>query len=111
MEEPLRMTKLRKSMDYKLYWSEESIENLKTILDEIKFMWSDKEVNIFKEKLSHQLDLIIQYPYMFPRSNYNQRLRKAVLSKQTTIFYEIKDSIIYLAFLHLNKKDVNRIKD
>ena len=111
MEEPLHMTKLRKSSDYKLYWSDESIENLKTILDEIKFIWSDKEVNTFKEKLSNQLDLIIQFPYMFPRSDYNPRLRKAVLNKQTTIFYEIKHNIIYLAFLHLNKLNVDKIKD
>lgn len=111
MEEPPRMKKLRKSLDYKLYWSDESIENLKAILDDMKSTWTDKEVTNFKDKLIHQLGLIIQFPYMFPRSDYNPRLRKAVLSKQTTIFYEIKDSFIYLAFLHLNKKDINRIND
>ena len=55
-------------MDYKLRWSDESVKNLEDILDDIKFKWTDKEVNNFKSKLSHQLDLIVQNPLMFPVS-------------------------------------------
>ncbi|MFO7789082.1 MAG: type II toxin-antitoxin system RelE/ParE family toxin [Bacteroidales bacterium] len=97
-------------MDYKLLWSKESIRKLEEILDDIIYNWTDKEVDDFKNKLSHQLDLIIQNPLMFPASTYNPRLRKAVLSKQTTIYYEIIDDIIYLAYLHLNKKAIRKIK-
>lgn len=46
-------------MDYKLRWSDEAVRNLEEILDNIKFKWTDKEVDNFKSKLSHQLDLII----------------------------------------------------
>ncbi|MDZ7741039.1 MAG: type II toxin-antitoxin system RelE/ParE family toxin [Bacteroidota bacterium] len=97
-------------MDYKLRWSNESVKNLEDILDDIKFKWTDKEVDNFKSKLSHQLDLIVQNPYMFPASTIKNGLRKAVLSKQTTIFYEIMDDIVYLAYLHINKMDINIIK-
>lgn len=97
-------------MDYKLRWSDEAVENLEEILDDIKFKWTDKEVNNFKDKLNHQLDLIIQNPHMFPSSTIKHGLRKAVLSKQTTIFYQIIDNIIYLAYLHINKKDIDYIK-
>ncbi len=48
---------------------------------------------------------------MFPVSNYNSRLRKAVLSKQTTVYFEIRDGMIYIAYLFVNKKDINRIKE
>ena len=97
-------------MDFKLRWSDESVKNLEDILEDIKFKWSDKVVDNFKSKLSHQLDLIVQNPYMFPVSTIKNGLRKAVLSKQTTIFYEIMDDIVYLAYLHINKKDINIIK-
>ena len=96
-------------MVYKLRWSDESIKNLEEILDDIKFKWTDKEVDHFKSKLSHQLDLIIQNPHMFPASTIKPELRKAVLSKQTTIFYQITDDIIYLTYLHINKKDIDYI--
>lgn len=45
-------------MAYKLRWSEESVRNLENILEGINSKWSDKEVNHFKMKLGHQLDLI-----------------------------------------------------
>jgi plasmid stabilization system protein ParE len=97
-------------MDYKLRWSDETVKNLEDILEDIKLKWTDKEVDNFKSKLSHQLELIAQNPYMFPVSTIKNGLRKAVLSKQTTIFYQVIDDIVYLAYLHINKKDLNKIK-
>jgi plasmid stabilization system protein ParE len=97
-------------MDYKLFWSDESIRNLKEILSDIKSKWTDKEVDQFKAKLSRQLDLINQNPYMFPRSLHYPQRRKSVLSKQTSIYYEIKGNIIYLSHLHLNRKSIDHIK-
>jgi hypothetical protein len=47
---------------------------------------------------------------MFPVSHFNSRLRKAVLSKQTTIFYELKKNVIYIAFLFANRQNIERIK-
>ncbi len=96
-------------MDYKLRWSDESVKNLEDILEDIKFKQTDKEVDNFKSKLSHQLDLIVQNPFMFPVSTIKNGLRKAVLSKQTTIFYQVIDDIVYLTFLHISKQDINNI--
>jgi len=97
-------------MDYKLRWSQESIRNLEDILDSIKTKWNDREVNNFKSKLSHQIYLISQNLFMFPVSTFKPGLRKAVLSKQTTIFYQVADGVIYLAYIHLNRKNLSRIK-
>jgi plasmid stabilization system protein ParE len=97
-------------MDYNLRWSTEAIQNLEGILDDIKFKWSEKEVDNFKSKLSHQLDLIILNPFMFPVSSFKPGLRKAVLSKQTTIFYQVNDNIVYLTYLHINKMDISKLK-
>lgn len=97
-------------MAYNLRWSEESLNNLDEIIDDIRRKWTEKEVDNFKRKLSHQLDLIIQNPFMFPASIQRPELRKAVLSKQTTIFYKIEEDIVFLTYLHLNKKDFDNTK-
>ena len=47
---------------------------------------------------------------MFPASPRYPRLRKAVLSKQTTVFYEIHDETMSLAYIHLNKKEDGNLK-
>ena len=96
-------------MVYKLQWSEEAINNLEEILNYLHSKWTNREVNKFKTKLSKQLNLIVQNPLIFPASDYNPKLRKAVLSPQTTIFYQIKDNTIYLAYIFVNKKDNSKI--
>lgn len=97
-------------MDYKLRWSEESISDLEDILSYLSNKWSERIVNNFKEKLKRQLNLIIQNPLMFPVSTFKSGLRKAVLSKQTSIFYKIENSTIYIVHIFVNKKNVDRLK-
>jgi hypothetical protein len=71
---------------YNLQWTEESIRNLENILDYLQQNWTEKEINNFKQKLSDQLNLICRFPFIFPQSEYQKRLRKAVLSKQATVY-------------------------
>jgi plasmid stabilization system protein ParE len=97
-------------MDYKLKWTEEAVSNLESILDYLMQNWTQREIANFKIKLSKQLDLILQNPFMFPKSLFQPRLRKAVLSKQTTIFYEVKNDVIYLSYLFINRMNIEKIK-
>ena len=97
-------------MDYKLHWTEEAVNNLEEILDYLNQNWTQKEVTNFKLKLAKQIELIVQNPFMFPQSLHRSRLRKAVLSKQTSIFYEVKNDAIFLAYLFINRMDIERIK-
>jgi plasmid stabilization system protein ParE len=96
--------------DYIIYWTDEAISNLESILDYLKNSWTQREINNFKKKLSKQIDLIEKNPKLFPVSRYNSRLRKAVLSKQTIIFYELSGQVIYLVYLFNTKQSVEKIK-
>lgn len=95
---------------YQLFWSEEALGNLESILDYLQNRWTEREVKHFKELLKRQLDLIIKHPFLFPVSKHHQWLRKAVLSKQTIIFYEIKDDRINLVYLFNTSQDTQKIK-
>lgn len=97
-------------MDYKIFWTEEAIRNLEEIINYLLSKWTQKEVDNFKLKLSRQIDLIGKNPKLFPISTFQPRLRKAVLSKQISIFYEIKDNVIYLAYIFVNYRTRDRLK-
>ena len=97
-------------MAYKLFWTEEAINDLEDILDYLTRKWSQKEVKNFTNKLKKHLELISQFPKIFPVSDHNPGLRKAVLNKQTTVYYAIKSSMIYIAYIFVNKKDINKLK-
>jgi plasmid stabilization system protein ParE len=96
--------------EYKVFWTDEAINNLESILNYLKNRWTQREIDNFKKKLGNQIKLIENNPRIFPHSNYNSRLRKAVLSKQTTIFYEVSGKMIYLAYLFNNQQSVEKIK-
>jgi plasmid stabilization system protein ParE len=98
------------AFDYKIFWTSEAINNLESILSYLKNSWTQRETENFKNRLSKQLILIQQNPYLFPISQYNSRLRKAVLSKQITVFYEVSGQIIYLIYLFNNKQNIENIK-
>jgi plasmid stabilization system protein ParE len=97
-------------MGYKVLWTEEAIQNLEEIIYYLSNKWTLREVDNFKEKLSKQIDLIKRYPRMFPVSTFQPRLRKAVLSKQTSVFYEISDNVIFLAYIYVNNKNSEKLK-
>ena len=97
-------------MDYKIFWTEEAIANFEEILDYLSTNWTKREVDNFKEKLSKQINLINRNPRIFPVSTFQPRLRKAVLSKQTSIYYEVRGSIIYLVYVFVNFKDTDNLK-
>ncbi len=96
-------------MDYKIIWTNEAISNLEEILNYLIEKWTQKELDVFKKKLSRQIELISRYPKMFPVSNYNPKLRKAVLSKQTTLYYKLNGNEIFLVYLFVNLKDIKKI--
>jgi len=67
-------------MEYKIFWTEEAIQNLEEIIDYLTTSWTQREVDHFKLKLSKQIELIQRNPGIFPVSAFQPRLRKAVLS-------------------------------
>ena len=97
-------------MDYKIIWSIEALSNLEEILNYLIEKWSQREIDNFKKKLTKQIELITLFPTMFPVSLINSKLRRAVLSKQTTIYYRLEENAIYLVFIFSNSMDVRRLK-
>jgi len=84
---------------------------LEEILDYLIANWTHREIENFKKKLSKQINLIKQFPKMSPVSAYNPKLRKSVLSKQTTLFYSIIEEEIYLVYLFVNSKNIEIISN
>lgn len=97
-------------MDYKLYWTEEALENLKDILYYLSSVLTEREVKNFKKKLFDQLEIILRFPLIFPPSDAQPRLKKAVLSKQTILIYEIKDNEIFLVLLFDSRQNSHKIQ-
>ena len=98
------------AFDYNILWTTESVNNLEAILGFLITSRTSRETGDFINRLSKQLSVIQQNPYLFPISQNNSRLRKAVLGKQITVFYEVAGQIVYLIHLCNNTQDNEEIK-
>ena len=96
--------------DSKIIWSDESLKNLDEILSYLNREWSQTETNAFIANLFKFIDLISSNPELFPRSDFNPSLRRAVMSKQTSIFYKAESGVIHLVSIFNNRKSIERIK-
>jgi len=91
--------------EHSIRWSDEAVRNLDHILQEIRDRWTDKEVELFKARLVNYLSVIQEFPLMFPLSDKQPGLRRAVISSQTSVFYEVRGEVIYLVYLADNRSE------
>jgi plasmid stabilization system protein ParE len=95
---------------YKLIWSDNAIRNLKSIITYLENAWTEKEIRKFVQLLNRQLILVQTNPYLFPLIKKSINLRKAVLSKQISVYYQIETNHIRVISLFDNRQNPNKIE-
>ena len=96
---------------YKLFWSDEALNNLKGIIDYLENRWTRKEIEKFAQLLDKKLKSIENNPFLFAESDKSNGLRKSVLSRQTTIYYRIVNYEIQIITLFDNRQNPNILKN
>jgi plasmid stabilization system protein ParE len=96
--------------NYKLFWTKEALQNLDETILYLQSRWTDREVDLFKKKLSHLLSLIELNPKLFPTSTLLSEVRKSVLTKQTSIFYKVDNQKIYILYLFNTYQNTTKLK-
>ena len=97
--------------EYSIRWTDESVRNLEGILVYLEENRSENEVIDFKMRLASMLNTLKQFPTLFPESEMVPRLRKAVLSPQTTILYEVQSKSINLIYLFDSRQNPSKVKE
>jgi plasmid stabilization system protein ParE len=90
---------------YRIIWSELALRNLKEIVNYFESQWTEKELRKFARLLDKRLSSIENNPHLFPLINYSENIRRSVLSKQTTIFYQVINQDIRLVALFDNRQN------
>ena len=94
---------------YKLIWSDEALENLKGIIEYLEKNWTTREIKKFARLLDKNLNLIEVNPQTFPKSDHSKGFRRAVISKQVSIFYQIENQFVHVISVFDNRQNPNRI--
>lgn len=95
---------------YRVVWSDEALKSLKGIIEYLENNWTKKEITKFVNLLEKRISVIVSNPFSFPVVIHPKKIRKAVVSKQISIFYLPDNSQITILSLFDNRRNPDRIK-
>ena len=72
--------------------------------------WTIKEIQKFIQKTSDVVDILKIQPVTFPVWEFDKTIRKVVIIKQITLFYEFDRKKVFLHLFWNNYQDPERIK-
>jgi len=72
---------------FDIEWTFEAEQNLNAIFNYLEAVWTEREIIAFAKKLESNLQYISEFPTIFPFYNNEKKVRRCVLSPQTTIYY------------------------
>lgn len=98
-------------MALKIRWTPEAEENFSSIIDYLEREWSEKEIRKFAQKTQKIITQIANHPGMFKALGRDE-IRKAVITRQTSLFYQIdeKANLITLLAFWDNRKNPESLK-
>jgi plasmid stabilization system protein ParE len=89
-------------------WSSRAIRDLDKIIEYLRTNWTEKEVKNFSDKLNKAIGLISKRPKLFRLTSFRNNLRRCVLSRQTTIYYQEIKNVIYIVSLFDNRRNPSK---
>lgn len=90
-----------------IYWTGKALKNASSIKVYLKENFSEREIDSFYSLLSAFEESVKVFPELYPQTNNETKIRRAVLSKVLSVFYRIlNDKIEVLAVLD-NRSDVS----
>jgi len=96
---------------YSVTWSDEALKNLDDIFTYLETNFSEREIRRFARKLDKTVVAIVSQPDAFPVLEVKKKIRRCVLSKQTTIYYQVAPRHeITIVTLYDNRKEILSIK-
>jgi len=91
-------------MSLDVFWTDEATETFDAIILFIEHRWSEEQAAVFVKHTQKVLMLIAEYPYMYKES-LDVNVRQAVITAQTSLYYEVREKSIALLFFWDNRQD------
>jgi len=106
------MKKLEKNMSsgYSIFWTDEANTNYDNIINYLSTHWTIKEKIEFTRKLENRIQVIKQFPEIFPKSSFNINTHRAVFTEHITIYYSVEKKIIKIYSLFDVRQDPKKLK-
>jgi addiction module RelE/StbE family toxin len=83
-------------MRLEVRFTEEAEKDLQDIVSYLEEVWNEKVVDEFISEIDEQIDRIAEMPYLFPKTEKRENVRKCLINKRVALFYKVTENIIFL---------------
>ncbi len=97
-------------MSRKIIISQIAEKKLEELFEYLLEEWSYKVKSDFIKKLDKNIKIIKDQPESFPESDKEKGLRKCVLTKQTSLYYEYNSKEIHILTFFDTRQDPKKLK-
>ncbi|MES2809274.1 MAG: type II toxin-antitoxin system RelE/ParE family toxin [Bacteroidota bacterium] len=92
-------------MSYSIKYSPEALDTFNDIKEQINARWGDKYVQEFKRRSVKVIETIRESPFAFQSIHANKNVRRKVIHKNISVFYEVESDSISILFFWDNRQD------
>ena len=92
-------------MSLDIVYTPRSKETLKSVYDFINAKFGSGTADKFVSKAEKVVTLIAEYPLMFKASTIDKNVRIALITRQTSLFYQVTNNSIHLLFFWDNRQE------
>lgn len=97
-------------MSRKVVISKTAEQRLEKLFKYLIENWTQKVKSDFVKKLDNKIILLKEYPESFPESEKKKGLRKCVITKHTTMFYEFNSNQINIITFFDTRQNPEKLK-
>ena len=93
-------------------WSDEAIKTFDDNIEYLQKEWSENEIKNFIKQTNSKIESIQSNPKLYRRSEKNPNIRRTVINKNITLFYQYlstKKQVILLTFWN-NSQNPKKLK-
>jgi plasmid stabilization system protein ParE len=83
-------------MRLEVRFTEEAEKDLQDIVTYLEEVWNEKVVDEFISEIDEQIARIAEMPYLFPKTERRENVRKCLINKRVALFYKVTENIIFL---------------
>jgi plasmid stabilization system protein ParE len=91
-------------MSLAIAWTDEAQETFEHTINQIESNWGASSAQKFVQAAHKIINNISIHPYLF-NASFSTNIRKVVISKQTSMFYEVHTAHITILFFWDNRQD------
>jgi plasmid stabilization system protein ParE len=97
-------------MPKEIIWSPLSVSDIENTIEHLRIAWNEQVINEFLDEVDLSLQHIAHYPRLYPVINKKLKVRKCVVTKHNTIFFQEKKNTIQLLRIFDTRQDPEKLK-